>query len=333
MLVTEAMMKAKHTWMTCVLALSGAALGACGGRAPAPSYPDSGTSGTAPSAAEAPTPMGEPAYGGAPESADRAGPAPAAKAPRAAGQSAGAREAPARSDDDPFAMGRKDPNDRPGLATQWGERRSSEVTSAPFVRADRLSPFAVTKLFYNDPQGIAAMSDTLGGSRQSTRRFAVGAGYLEVGLRDGSGRFLTGFRANGDNFVTGLAGHRYSIAIKNHSPGRIEAVVSVDGLDVIDGQPASLQKRGYLLDPYGDLEIDGFRTSTSEVAAFRFGSVRNSYAARKHGNTRNVGVIGVAVFHERGDSPRRWGSPRTNADVRQRTGADPFPNRYATPPN
>ncbi len=36
-----------------------------------------------------------------------------------------------------------------------------------------------------------------------------------------------------------------------------------------------------------------------EVAAFRFGSVKNSYAGKK-GDDRNVGVIGVAVFEERG---------------------------------
>ena len=34
------------------------------------------------------------------------------------------------------------------------------------------------------------------------------------------------------------------------------------------------------------------------VAAFRFGPVRESYANEKYRNTRNVGVIGVAVFNE-----------------------------------
>jgi hypothetical protein len=47
----------------------------------------------------------------------------------------------------------------------------------------------------------------------------------------------------------------------------------------------------------GDLEIEGFRTSTAEVATFRFSSVGASYAGRK-GKARNVGVIAVAIFDE-----------------------------------
>ena len=78
---------------------------------------------------------------------------------------------------------------------------------------------------------------------------ALQGGHLEMALRDGSGRFMTGVRAGGNNYVSAMSGNRYTIFIKNHSPGRIEAVVSVDGLDVIDGKAASPTKRGYLLDP------------------------------------------------------------------------------------
>jgi hypothetical protein len=63
-----------------------------------------------------------------------------------------------------------------------------------------------------------------------------------------------------------------------------------------------------------------------EVAAFRFGSVRGSYAARK-GNDRNVGVIGVAFFAERGAE-----TPWTRREMDRRNSADPFPGRFASPP-
>lgn len=254
-------------------------------------------------------------------------PMPAPQAPPAGG--AAHRYAP-KTEADPFDIAPKET--RPGLATSWGEVRHSRVSSAPFMRADKVSPFAVGKLFYNDPQGIAAMSDSHPGSRRSTRRFALGAGHLELGLRDGGGHFLTGFEMGGANYMAGVAGRRYTIVLKNHSPGRVEAVVSVDGLDVIDGKPAAFQKRGYLIDAFGDLEIEGFRTSNTAVAAFRFGSVKQSYANKKHGETRNVGVIGVALFHESGDNPHSWGSPRSHQDVTTRHGADPFPNKYASPP-
>jgi hypothetical protein len=51
--------------------------------------------------------------------------------------------------------------------------------------------------------------------------------------------------------------------------------------------------------------IDGWRTSLSEVAAFRFSSVRDSYAGRT-GQDRNVGVIGVAFFRERPRPAPTW---------------------------
>ena len=315
-------MNTKHTVLVSLLALATAALAGCAGKAAPASSPGGGSYDgpqSATDASEAEAPAG---YGPAAQSKSYQQPS-AAPAPMAGEEASDAyREAPPA-----------EPQNRPGLATTWGERMQSQVTTAPFVRADSSNPFAIGQLFYNDPEGIAAMSDTLGGVRQHSRRFAVGGGHVEIGLRDGGGRFLTGFSAGGHDYVTGIGGDRYTIYLKNHSPGRIEVVVSVDGLDVIDGKSASFSKRGYLLDPHSDLEIDGFRTSTSEVAAFRFGSVRDSYAAQKHGDTRNVGVIGVALFHERGDSPSFWGTPRTNQDVIQRHNANPFPQEYATPPN
>ncbi len=46
--------------------------------------------------------------------------------------------------------------------------------------------------------------------------------------------------------------------------------------------------------------VDGFRMSTTQVAAFRFGSVDSSYAQLK-GKGRNVGVVGVAIFEEKAE--------------------------------
>jgi len=114
--------------------------------------------------------------------------------------------------------------------------------------------------------------------------------------------------------------------IVNQSANRFEAVVTVDGLDVIDGKPGALAKRGYLVAPFATVDIDGFRQSMDEVAAFRFGSVRGSYAGQK-GNDRNVGVIGVAVFAERGAT-----QPWTEREIGRRETADPFPGRFAAPP-
>jgi hypothetical protein len=94
------------------------------------------------------------------------------------------------------------------------------------------------------------------------------------------------------------------IRVSNRTSRRIEAVVTVDGRDVVDGKNGDFRnKRGYLVPAWGSVDIDGWRLSQSAAAIFRFSSVSESYAARM-GNAREVGVIGVAVFPERVWRPR-----------------------------
>lgn len=129
---------------------------------------------------------------------------------------------------------------------------------------------------------------------------AVAGPHLEIVDEDSSA--LPTFTQAGRRYVLGESGERYRLHLVNPTGGRVEAVVSVDGLDAVDGRPAGVGKRGYILDAYGDVTIDGWRTSLDSVAAFRFSSVHDSYAART-GHPRNVGVIGVAFFRERVRSP------------------------------
>jgi hypothetical protein len=119
-----------------------------------------------------------------------------------------------------------------------------------------------------------------------------------IELVDDGTRVLPTYEQGGRRYVLGQMGQRYQVRIVNPTAARIEAVVSVDGLDAVDGRPANLNKRGYIVPAYGDVTIDGFRTSLDTVAAFRFSSVRDSYAARTR-QARNVGVVGVAFFAER----------------------------------
>ncbi len=223
----------------------------------------------------------------------------------------------------------KEPSNRPGLGTTWGETRDSKITSAPFSRADASNAFATSALFYNDEEGARSMATASGFRRFSEGSIDVGGGVVTARLKGGDGRFLSGFEASGKKFVVGQAGDRYSIVLQSHVPARLEVVISVDGLDVIDGKAASFSKRGYLIDPHGQIEIDGFRQSMDQVAAFRFGSVRNSYAEKKTGDSRNVGVIGIALFNEQGTNPASW--PR--GDTQKRLDANPFPGQFATPPS
>ncbi len=218
------------------------------------------------------------------------------------------------------------PETRPGLGTRWGENRESHVSTAPFFREDPDSPVAMTKLFYNDSTGVRAMARRAGVSDFSDGSSRAGSGAFTVRLLDAGGRPLEGFSTGSNTYVIGEHGQRYIIQIRNNTGNRFEAVATVDGLDVINGRAGSFANRGYILNPFATVEIDGFRRSTDTVAAFRFGTVSSSYAAKK-GNDRNVGVIGVAFFQERGSS---W--PWTPAEVDRRHNADPFPGRFSTPP-
>ena len=121
---------------------------------------------------------------------------------------------------------------------------------------------------------------------------------VDVEIRDRkSGRVLPVYWHDGERYVAGEPGREYEIAIRNRNGCRILAVTAVDGVNVITGRTASPAQSGYVVDPWGSVEIDGWRKSMDEVAAFYFTSVPDSYAART-GRPDNVGVIGVALFRE-----------------------------------
>ena len=98
-------------------------------------------------------------------------------------------------------------------------------------------------------------------------------------------------------YVVGVPGHEYAIRIRNTSGQRILAVTSVDGVNVITGATASPDQSGYVIDAGGSVEIAGWRRSLEKTSAFYFTDLGDSYAARTD-RPQNVGVIGVAIFHE-----------------------------------
>lgn len=257
--------------------------------------------------------------GGRYEAEEAAPPPPMAPSPDSAARGSGAAEA----EDDAMhpRMGRR----RPGLATQWGEERESHVHEVSFQRNRPHLPAGSLSLRYDDEQGIEAAT---GYSTDDAypRTFPVRGGAITVSITDDDGDPLPALHANGRDYVIGDRGDRYQIRVKNRTAGRFEIVTSVDGLDVLDGQEGSFDKRGYLVSPWSTLTIEGFRDSYDTVRAFRFGDVETSYAARR-GKARNVGVIGVAVFEERGF---RWGYD--GDEIHRRETADPFPGRFAPAP-
>ena len=204
---------------------------------------------------------------------------------------------------------------RTGIATGWGREVGSVMTYTDFERANA-KPAYLTTIRYNDSEGAKAMGVDRRTKGKGMQKAA--GGLIEWGMTSGWGSF-DNYWWRGGRFVVGKKGREYQLKVKNMSNVRIEIVMSVDGLDVIDGKAASTKKRGYLINPGKTLTVKGFRTSHEAVATFKFSSVAASYANLRHGTTRNVGVVGLALFTEKGRQP--WaeaghrGGARAFADV------------------
>lgn len=202
--------------------------------------------------------------------------------------------------------------ERTGIATGWGKELESSMSYTDFRRSTA-KPKYVSMIRYNDADGAREMGvnrRTSGNGMQKTA-----GGLLEWGMYSGWS-MLDNYWWRGGRFVIGKKGRDYQLRLRNLSDARLEVVLTVDGLDVIDGQAGSTKKRGYIIGAGKTLDVKGFRTSHEKVVTFRFSSVSASYANLRHRDTRNVGVVGLALFTEKGREPGR--------EIQARQGARPF---------
>jgi len=114
-----------------------------------------------------------------------------------------------------------------------------------------------------------------------------------------NGRALPTTYHEGKYFVEAPLSGDYAIRITNNLGFRRLAVTTVDGKNVIDGEPGSYNGGGYVLQPWASVTIPGWHRSNQEVAKFSFTPSEGSYASQMGDGVKNTGVIGVAVFDER----------------------------------
>lgn len=154
--------------------------------------------------------------------------------------------------------------------------------------------------------------------------FALGS-LASVNIIDrDSGVTLPAHYYRGEYWVAGTPGARYAIEIRNRAGGRLLAVTSVDGVNVISGDTAAWDQTGYVFDPGQDYQISGWRKSNAEVADFTFTDSPNSYAERT-GRPANVGVIGVALFREQRPQPPKIAHQEAQPDVSRARAANAAP--------
>lgn len=110
---------------------------------------------------------------------------------------------------------------------------------------------------------------------------------------DGSGRL----------YFEAREGCAYALRLSNRSHERLGALVIVDGLNAISGEREEIGRarpgRLYVLAPWAQVEVRGWRTSLEQVRQFTFVDERSSYAARAGKANRRMGWVEVAVYRDR----------------------------------
>lgn len=157
---------------------------------------------------------------------------------------------------------------------------------------------------------------------------AQAVGHLaDVSIFDrATGRELPVHWHEGRAYVVGRPGNEYQVVVRNRRGEDLLAVVSVDGLNVMNGQAANPRQSGYIVAPFSRLDVRGWRKSLEEIAAFYFTPLGDSYASRT-GRPDNVGVIGVALYQrkyrepppEAAAEPQPW---RDRSEARRDGGAN-----------
>jgi hypothetical protein len=108
------------------------------------------------------------------------------------------------------------------------------------------------------------------------------------------------YGVKGLTFVEGRRGQKFTLKLRNDAAQRVMAVISIDGLSVLDGEPCTDRSRGYVIPAYSTVEIEGWRTSLSKIHEFTFEPKEQSYAKGSETNSaQNCGVIAAKFFSEK----------------------------------
>ena len=108
------------------------------------------------------------------------------------------------------------------------------------------------------------------------------------------------YGVNGLTFIEGRLGQKFTLKLRNDAAQRVMAIISIDGLCVLDGQPCTDRSRGYVIPAYSTVEIEGWRTSLRTIHEFTFEPKEQSYAKGSEINSsQNCGVIAAKFFSEK----------------------------------
>jgi len=105
---------------------------------------------------------------------------------------------------------------------------------------------------------------------------------------------------NGKKWIEARKDSIFSIKIENSSYNRVLAVISVDGLNVINAKHEDPHNStGYIINSNSSIVVPGWLIDQEKVREFVFTERGTSYAKKIGADQSNIGVIGAAIFPEK----------------------------------
>jgi len=119
-------------------------------------------------------------------------------------------------------------------------------------------------------------------------------------------RPLVSYDIDGQHHVGVFGDERYAIRFENLTSHKVQVRLSIDGTDIVTGQPASTAPTGqmWVVQPYRShgqrhvLELEAWPEGQHGGGRFVFTHAEGTVAANTHGVTRDIGIIAAAVFIE-----------------------------------
>src|SRR5258706_12716465 len=93
---------------------------------------------------------------------------------------------------------------------------------------------------------------------------------------------------------------KFEIRFKNNTWQKVQVIISLDGLDIFTGKPATTtpHDKMWVVNAHDTLSLKAFPENDFGGAEFVFTNAKNSIAAYLSGDLSNRGIIAAAVFTE-----------------------------------
>lgn len=125
---------------------------------------------------------------------------------------------------------------------------------------------------------------------------------LEIVSRDKrhNGKVFKPYVIDGKSTIGVSKKEPFEIRFRNNTWKRVQVRFSMDGTDILTGEPATTEPSGkmWLIEGHASMTLKAWPESNQGGARFVFGEAGKSVAVNTHGNVEGMGVIAAAVFVE-----------------------------------